>query len=75
MPGGICTPAFSSLFTAFIVGILVDIGFQVWPYNTFIFLLLSDTNQSPTVVYVLLKLEILQILGALYRLQRTRYAW
>lgn len=71
MPGGICTPAFSSLFTAFIVGILVDIGFQVKLPRYFSFLMLAETKEQHTVLYVLLELEVLQTLGALSRLQRT----
>ncbi|CAE6413431.1 unnamed protein product [Rhizoctonia solani] len=32
MPGGICSTAFGSLFTAFIIGILIDIGFQLYMF-------------------------------------------
>lgn len=29
-PDGVCAPGFHSLYTAFIVALLVDLGFQVW---------------------------------------------
>jgi len=30
MPAGLCTPTFSSLFTAFTISLLIDIGFQMY---------------------------------------------
>lgn len=74
MPSGICTPAFRSLLTAFIIGILADIGLQVCWYSISIYRLLLTPNYD-AVVYVLLELEVSQTFGALHRLQGTRYAW
>lgn len=79
-PSGFCTAGFSSIYAAFIVGLLVDLVFQV----RLCFLCISAMqclmkhSLSLSDVYALSKLEVFETSGALPRDERAlfrRYVW
>lgn len=77
LPAGFCTAGFSSLNTAFIVGLLVDLGFQVTSIATVTYICDAHLFYSFFFadVHDVLELAILEAIRALSEHEGTFQRW